>query len=336
MPVRPRFDPKRRLTVARAFRFLGRDYAVGDAFPHGDDADKISDRQRGAQYESRAVNFLPEEEAHPVQMKKAARNGSWEITAPWMDEPLIIRGKKRADDALAELREEGQPLGWIAGGSQVEIEEQGGGWFEITAPWLDEAEKVQGREAAEKRQREIHDAGEPDTYALVTLTEGENGWWDVKPAWLAEPEKVQGEEQARERAAELRGEGAPEGWEPESGTALTAEEATQAAEDGQEGTSEGEDAQIEPEAKDEAQAADKGADDAPAAPDAEKAADTNPVKSNTDEAPVAKASKAPAPKKADAPAKAAAPKKAPAKKTAAKKAPAKKPAAKKAPAKSKG
>src|SRR3546814_20654805 len=64
----------------------------------------------------------------------------------------------------------------LAGGTKVEIEETGGGWYAITAPWLDDAERVQGRDAAETRQREIHAAGEPDNYNGVTLTAGENGW----------------------------------------------------------------------------------------------------------------------------------------------------------------
>lgn len=223
MPVRPRFDPKRSLSVARAFTFLGRPYAIGDTFPHADDAAQIPDRLRARQYEARVVNFAPEADpdAEPVQMKPAAKNGRWDITAPWLDEPITVRGKKNAETKLAEVREAGAPLGWIEGGSEVEVTEQGGGWFEISAPWLEEAEKVQGREDAEKRQREIHDAGEPATHHGVTLTEAENGngYFDVKADWWAAPETVHGIDEARRVAAELRAEGPPEGWTPESGIA---------------------------------------------------------------------------------------------------------------------
>lgn len=43
----------------------------------------------------------------------------------------------------------------------VEMDELGGGWFLIRAPWLGEGEKVQGREDAEKRRGEIIAAGQP-------------------------------------------------------------------------------------------------------------------------------------------------------------------------------
>lgn len=217
MPVRPRFDPKRPLIAARDFIFLGKTYSPGDPFnPEG-----ASDRQRAAQYESRAVNFAPDEAPDPVQMKPAEKNGRWLITAPWLEEAEEVRGKKNAEDRVAQLREEGPPLGFIPGGSEVTVEEQGGGWFEVDAPWLEEAEKVQGREDAEKRQREIHDAGEPATHHGVTLTEADtgNGYYDVKADWWAEAERVHGQDEAKRVAADARADGPPEGWEPDQGTA---------------------------------------------------------------------------------------------------------------------
>ena len=276
MPVRPRFDPKRDLTVARGFIYLGRPYAVGDQFPHPDDAAKISDRQRAAQYESRAVNFAPEAEPDPVQMKPAARNGSWDITAPWMDEPLTIRGKTNAEKALAELREEGAPLGWIEGGTEVEIDDLDGGWYEISAPWLEEPEKVQGREDAEKRQREIHDEGEPISHHGVTLdlAAGDNGYFDVQAAWLAEPEKVHGAEAATARAAELREEGPPEGWSPEQGLAASGDAGEDTGEQGGE-------APADPDA---AQTADNGSDGQPGDASGSDDQQANAVKSETDTA----------------------------------------------------
>lgn len=162
MPVRPRFDPKRALIAARTFTFGGRAYAPGQPFPHPDDAEAIPDRLRARQYEARAVDFAPEADAEPdLVTMSGPQGGRYTIEAPWLERPLSIRGKVNAEKALAEMREEGPPLGWIEGGTEVEIEESGGGWYAISAPWLDEAENVQGREAAEKRQREIHDAGRP-------------------------------------------------------------------------------------------------------------------------------------------------------------------------------
>lgn len=162
MAVRPRFDPKRSLVAARDFTFMGRDYKPGDPFaPEG-----ASDRMRARQYEARAVNFgedtADSSDAEPVQMT-GPKGGRYTITAPWLDEPEVVRGKANAEKRLAELRAEGAPLGFIEGGSAVTVEGGEGGWYEVNAPWLDEPEKVQGREAAEARQRELHDAGEPDT-----------------------------------------------------------------------------------------------------------------------------------------------------------------------------
>lgn len=162
MPVRPRFDPTRSLIAARAFTFMGRAYSPGDPFPSPDEAGAIPDRLRARQYEARAVDFGPEAEVEPdlITMTGPA-GGRYTISAPWLERPLSIRGKVNAEKALAEMREEGPPLGWIDGGTEVEIEDAGEGWFVISAPWLDEPEKIEGRDAAEARQREIHDAGAP-------------------------------------------------------------------------------------------------------------------------------------------------------------------------------
>ncbi|APZ81855.1 hypothetical protein vBEliSR6L_90 [Erythrobacter phage vB_EliS_R6L] len=220
MPTRPRFDPSRPLVAARAFTFAGRAYAVGDPFPNPEDG-PFADRLRARQYEARAVNMgeAEAEIADPVQMT-GPKGGRYEITAPWLERPLTVRGKVNAEKALAEMREEGPPLGFIDGGSDVEVEEIGGGWYEISAPWLEEPVKEQGREAAEARQREIHEAGEPETHHGVTLTESEggNGYYDLTADWLDEPEKVHGEEAARERAAELRQAGPPADGDAGEGT----------------------------------------------------------------------------------------------------------------------
>lgn len=239
MPTRPRFDPSRPLVAARAFTFAGRAYSVGDPFPNPEDG-PFADRLRARQYEARAVNMTeatPQDE-DPVQMT-GPKGGRYEITAPWLERPLTIRGKVNADKALAEMREEGPPLGFIDGGSDVEVEEIGGGWYQIDAPWLEEPAKEQGREAAEAKQREIHEAGEPDYHHGVTLTEGENAYWTVKTDWSHEPETVHGEEAARARAAELRDAGPPPAEDDEASEGdegdQTPPEGAEAAEAGQDG-----------------------------------------------------------------------------------------------------
>ncbi len=93
----------------------------------------------------------------------------------------------------------------------VVLEDLGGGWYLITAPWMPEGEKVQGKDAAEARRQEIVDKG--DTKG-VTVTGGAGGWYVVDAPWLDEPEKVQGQDAANARADELITEGVPDGWAP--------------------------------------------------------------------------------------------------------------------------
>lgn len=179
MPVREPFNPNRPLVAAREFRFAGVKYGPGDPFPgKGVDLATISRRHIERQYATFAVNHAEAgeaEQADDLISMTGPSGGRYSITAPWLEKPLVIRGKVNAEKALADLRDEGAPLGWIEGGSEVEIEEAGGGWFHISAPWLDEAEKVQGREAAEARQRELHEAGAPADEDEGDGTEGADG-----------------------------------------------------------------------------------------------------------------------------------------------------------------
>lgn len=278
MAHRLRFDPKRPLIAARGFTFAGRAYAPGDPFPNPADG-PFALRQIERQYETRGVNFAPESETaeDPVQMTGPA-GGRYTITAPWFERPLTVRGKVNAEKALADVREEGPPLGFIDGGSDVEVEESGGGWYQIDAPWLAEPEKVQGREAAEARQREIHAEGEPETHHGVSLTESEggNGYYDVAAAWLAEGEKVHGIDAARERAAELRAEGPPEGWTPEDGPVTPAT-------DGQDDAGAAADQADPAEAAAGAQAADSAQTEPAAADPASEGADGNEAKAESTE-----------------------------------------------------
>lgn len=248
MSHRPPFNPKRPLVAAREFTFAGIDYAKGDAFPYVNvSGDAFSLRLIRQQYEARAVDHTdaPPAEAqttasrntlvigkaegpdvitqtvgeHAVTMKPAAKNGRWEVNAPWLDGPETVRGKVNAESRLKTICEDGPPLGWIAGGSEVTVEGGEGGWYTINAPWLEEAEKVQGRDDAEKRQREIHDAGKPEgwlepvDHPEVIVSVGE-GIWTVTAPWLDAFEDYDRVEDAEARQAQLRADGPPEGWEP--------------------------------------------------------------------------------------------------------------------------
>jgi hypothetical protein len=221
--VRPRFDPKRPLVAARDFTFMGVPYAKGAPFnPEG-----ASDRLRARQYEARVVNFgegeASEDPAQLVTMS-GPQGGRYTITAPWLDEPEVVRGKVNAEARLAELREAGPPLGFIDGGSQVTVEGGEGGWYEVNAPWLDEPEKVQGREAAEARQQQLHEAGEPASYKGYTLNPGENGWYAITKDGVDTEValNVRGEDDARTAVTALRagqmidGVALPAEWDPQA------------------------------------------------------------------------------------------------------------------------
>jgi hypothetical protein len=265
--VRPRFDPKRPLVAARDFTFMGTAYSPGDPFGPFEPG-VVSDRLRARQYEARAVNFgeaaAPAEEADtsPVQMTESETKHTYLITAPWLDEPVRVRGVKNAEKRKAEIEAEGPPLGFIDGGSAVTVEGGDGGWYEISAPWLAEPEKVQGREAAETRQRELHDTGEPASYSGFTLTEGENGWYAItKDGVETDPPaelKVHGEEAARQAVAQLRA-----GEQPE-GTALPEEWAAQPGNDTTDDDQPEDDENSDQAEGDEEPPADEGAETPPA------------------------------------------------------------------------
>jgi hypothetical protein len=104
----------------------------------------------------------------------------------------------------------------------VQMEPQPGGWYQISAPWLDEPERIKGKVRAERRLAELREAGEPEYHHGVTTVESDNGWWHVLADWDNEGEKVHGEEAARARAAELRAEGPPP--DPRTDVTLAEEE----------------------------------------------------------------------------------------------------------------
>lgn len=221
--VRPRFDRRTALerdyTATRGFTYNGRQYEAGETF----DKSGLTAAQLQTLYGARALDFAPadapaaqSDRPDPSDQIRLAQTGGgyFEISAPWLDKPVRIRGKAKAEERLAEIRDEGPPLGFIEGGSPVSIDEQGGGWYAVSAPWLDEPEKLQGREAAEARQRELHAEGEPEHHHGVAVLQRENGWYEVRADWDGEGENVRGEEAARARAAELREAGPPPAPEP--------------------------------------------------------------------------------------------------------------------------
>jgi hypothetical protein len=215
------FNIGRPLVAATAFIFAGDKYEKGDPFPRLGNVQTFNRRLIRQQYEARKVNHVPEEDVSapdgPVTMKASDRKNSFIIAAPWLDKPETVRGKVNAEKRFAEVQEEGPPLGWIEGGSEVTVEAGNGGWYTVNAPWLEAPERLQGREAAEARQLELHEAGAPEEEAddpLEVLLTQHGDTFDVAAPWIEEPETFDDEEAAKARQAELTAAGPPEGWEP--------------------------------------------------------------------------------------------------------------------------
>lgn len=209
--ARPRFDPSRPLVAARSFVYAGQQLHKGDTF----DPTGIARHNLSTLYGSRYVNHpdagaVAAPTADDVTVAPAGRGnggGFFDVSAPWLDKPERIRGQANAQAFADKLKADGPPLGFIPGGSEVTVTETDGR-FEVNAPWLDQPEIFDTREAAEKRQRELHGLGEPDHHNGVRLTDGGNGWFEVKPDW-GDVEKFQDGDEARARATELRAAGPP-------------------------------------------------------------------------------------------------------------------------------
>jgi hypothetical protein len=221
--VRPRFDPAKQHVVARSFTYLGVDYKAGDPF----NQEGIAPFHLNTLYGSRAINQTADDPAAVetgVRLTQV-RPGYFEIAAPWFDEPEKVRGKAKADERLAELREQGEPLDHHG----VAIEETGGGWYDVKAEWEDEPRKVQGFDAAREEASLLRDAGPPpEHYAMVVVRPVEDGDGYVVAAPWQEVETYPSQDEAKARAQAVREAGPPEDFDPEV-AAREAEERAEAA-----------------------------------------------------------------------------------------------------------
>src|SRR5436190_11328073 len=158
MARRQPFDIRKPLGAARSFTFAGVQFAKGDPFP----VEGFSPRLVRRQYEAHAIDHVGEESEVLASERvtiDGGLGGNYTVDAPWLDKPEKVRGKDKAEALATRLRDDGPPLGWIEGGSAVTVADGDGGWYTVEAPWLDAPERIQGRDAAEARQRELHDAG---------------------------------------------------------------------------------------------------------------------------------------------------------------------------------
>lgn len=91
----------------------------------------------------------------------------------------------------------------------VELTEGKGGWWSITAPWLDEPIKLQGEDKAKAAAVALKTDGEPLDHHGVLIIEAEPGVFRVNTQWPGDPETFDSFDAAYARATELRAAGAP-------------------------------------------------------------------------------------------------------------------------------
>lgn len=95
----------------------------------------------------------------------------------------------------------------------VTLSEGKGGWWTVSAPWLDDPVKVQGEEKAKAAALDLKAAGEPLDHHGVLIIEAEPGVFRVNAKWSGEPETFDSFDAAYARATELRAAGEPAGDE---------------------------------------------------------------------------------------------------------------------------
>lgn len=212
--VRPRFDASRGLVAARGFTFLGHDYEAGDPFPIAG-SDPIPIAKLKTIYGSRFVNHTDKtvttrtEAGDPVTME-ATGGGYYDIAAPWLDEPIRVRGKAKAEAEAAALREAGEPS-YHHGVGVYEVDN---GWWEVQADWSADPEKVHGEQAARERAAEIRREGPPpDPRTDVTIFEQDDIFF-VNAPWAEAATPAGSRADAEAEQQRLREAGPPEGWQP--------------------------------------------------------------------------------------------------------------------------
>ena len=107
----------------------------------------------------------------------------------------------------------------------ITIETQPGGYYLISAPWLDAPERVRGKAAMTEMADKMRAEGEPATHHGVTVQQNADGVWEVIAEW--DPENIAAstdEASARELAAKWREEGEPAPADDEPGVDVTVTE----------------------------------------------------------------------------------------------------------------
>jgi hypothetical protein len=162
MAVREKFDPTRPFTAAKSYLYGGVQYVKGQPF----NKLGIPDRKLGLLYQARTINMEPAEAAtdDPTELVRVItpKKGSYYmVTAPWLAEPLKVKGKVNAEAAAQKLRDDGPPEDEPADPVQVSAGADEGTWI-VTAEWLADPEDFTDEEAANARADELRAEGPPE------------------------------------------------------------------------------------------------------------------------------------------------------------------------------
>lgn len=172
MAHRQPFDLNRPMVAAREFTFAGVAFKKGYPFPTKGFSPRLIKRQ----YEARVINHLDPVDAAegdtagggaplPQLTMVGPKGGRYTITGPGLTDPEIVKGKKPAQDRLAELQATlVKPIDGPA--ALVLVSADDGGTFTVTAPWQ-KPEIFETAALAEARQAEVRAAGPPEGWEAV-------------------------------------------------------------------------------------------------------------------------------------------------------------------------
>ncbi len=200
------------LIATRAMTFDGNELVAGDKIPLGEEDKGKALRiwMTGRAVYEEHFNPTPINSApltREFRITKGGNNGYYLIDVPWLDEPLSIKGKKKAEDERDRLQSEGEPLSHHG----VAILGDGkGGWYGVKADWIDAEIKAQGMEAAYFIATNLRTAGPfPVEAAGIGKVEVDHGQYAVVYPWMEEVEYCGSIQEAEAFEQRLREAGPP-------------------------------------------------------------------------------------------------------------------------------
>lgn len=202
------------LVFVRHVTFEGVDYKPGDDLPEGTDKGKA---QR--LWMSRRIVYKDDFNPTPIQSSPNLddpfpvtdhKNGSYSIGAPWLDEPITIKGKKKANDQRDKMMREGEPLSHH--GVHI-VPAKSGAWHTLTADYIEGFDfKVQGIENARFVAEHLREAREDiESHGGIGMVRVDQDKWAIIHPTMEEIEYEVSLGEAEAHVARLREAGPPDG-----------------------------------------------------------------------------------------------------------------------------